>query len=325
MDRPGKPIPARVGSASTFDYATTLSSDGVSIGTVEHLLSAAAGEGLDNCRIEIDGTRGPDPGRLGAAVRPAVPRRRASSARTRRCARWRSTGRSPSSAGDQSIRYTPDGDGLTITYDIDFPHPYVGKQTADLDACARRSTRRGSRRRARSGSCATSRRCGRAASRAADRSRTPSCSTTPASSRARCASATSSCGTRSSTCSGDLALLGRPLTGRIHARKAGHALHIEFARAPARPGAAAAGERSRRPTPRRARRHSPAAPAGPAAPRLESARGGEPIGPFGPLAVSLHGAACWPCRRRRGRRGEAAGHAPAGHHPRLGRLPRSSS
>ena len=30
---------------------------------------------------------------------------------------------------------------------------------------------------------------------------------------------------------GDLALLGRPLHGHIHARKAGHALHIEFARA----------------------------------------------------------------------------------------------
>ena len=30
---------------------------------------------------------------------------------------------------------------------------------------------------------------------------------------------------------GDLALLGRPLHGKIFARKAGHALHIEFARA----------------------------------------------------------------------------------------------
>ena len=30
---------------------------------------------------------------------------------------------------------------------------------------------------------------------------------------------------------GDLALLGRPLHGRIHAQKAGHALHIELARA----------------------------------------------------------------------------------------------
>ncbi len=35
---------------------------------------------------------------------------------------------------------------------------------------------------------------------------------------------------------GDLALLGSPLQGHIHARKAGHALHIEFARALARQG-----------------------------------------------------------------------------------------
>ena len=30
---------------------------------------------------------------------------------------------------------------------------------------------------------------------------------------------------------GDLSLLGRPLQGHVHAHKAGHALHIEFARA----------------------------------------------------------------------------------------------
>ena len=29
----------------------------------------------------------------------------------------------------------------------------------------------------------------------------------------------------------DLSLLGRPLAGHVYARKAGHALHIEFARA----------------------------------------------------------------------------------------------
>ena len=41
---------------------------------------------------------------------------------------------------------------------------------------------------------------------------------------------------------GDLALLGAPLEGRIHARRAGHALHIEFARALA---SALAGKRPR--------------------------------------------------------------------------------
>jgi len=39
---------------------------------------------------------------------------------------------------------------------------------------------------------------------------------------------------------GDLALLGAVLDGHIHARKAGHALHIEFARALAEAAAAPA-------------------------------------------------------------------------------------
>src|SRR5436190_15432566 len=59
LDQPNSRIPARLASAKTFDYATTLSSGGVSIGTVEHVLSAAAGEGLDNCLIEIEGPEVP--------------------------------------------------------------------------------------------------------------------------------------------------------------------------------------------------------------------------------------------------------------------------
>src|SRR5216684_3158141 len=58
-DRQEARIPALLESASTYDYATTLSSGGISIGTVEHVLSAAAGEGLDNCSIEIDGPEVP--------------------------------------------------------------------------------------------------------------------------------------------------------------------------------------------------------------------------------------------------------------------------
>src|SRR5258706_10268126 len=59
LDRREARIPALLESASTYDYATTLSSGGISIGTVEHVLSAAAGEGLDNCSIEIDGPEVP--------------------------------------------------------------------------------------------------------------------------------------------------------------------------------------------------------------------------------------------------------------------------
>ena len=59
LDHQQVPIAARLESATTFDYATTLASGGVSIGTVEHVLSAAYGEGLDNCRIEIEGPEVP--------------------------------------------------------------------------------------------------------------------------------------------------------------------------------------------------------------------------------------------------------------------------
>src|ERR1700687_4385534 len=59
LDHPDSRIPARLASASTFDYATTLCSGGVSLGTGEHGLPAAAGEGLDNCLIEIEGPEVP--------------------------------------------------------------------------------------------------------------------------------------------------------------------------------------------------------------------------------------------------------------------------
>jgi UDP-3-O-[3-hydroxymyristoyl] N-acetylglucosamine deacetylase len=42
----------------------------VSIGTVEHVLSAAAGEGLDNCLIEIEGPEVPI---LDGSALPFVP------------------------------------------------------------------------------------------------------------------------------------------------------------------------------------------------------------------------------------------------------------
>ena len=40
-------------------YATTLGQDGVRVGTVEHLLAAFCGLGLDNVRVELDGPEVP--------------------------------------------------------------------------------------------------------------------------------------------------------------------------------------------------------------------------------------------------------------------------
>ncbi len=51
----GVEIPATLEYLASQDHATTLSRDGVSIGTVEHLLSALLGLGMDDVLVEVDG------------------------------------------------------------------------------------------------------------------------------------------------------------------------------------------------------------------------------------------------------------------------------
>jgi UDP-3-O-[3-hydroxymyristoyl] N-acetylglucosamine deacetylase len=51
----GVEIPATLDHLASQDHATTLSRDGVSIGTVEHLLSALLGLGVDDALVEVDG------------------------------------------------------------------------------------------------------------------------------------------------------------------------------------------------------------------------------------------------------------------------------
>jgi UDP-3-O-[3-hydroxymyristoyl] N-acetylglucosamine deacetylase len=55
----GAEIPATLASLARLEYATTLSQDGVSIGTVEHLLSALYALGVDDVRVEVDGPEVP--------------------------------------------------------------------------------------------------------------------------------------------------------------------------------------------------------------------------------------------------------------------------
>lgn len=228
-DQPNSPIPARLESAATFDYATTLASGGVSIGTVEHLLSAAAGEGLDNCLIEIDGPEVPI---LDGSALPFVRLFHAAGfeRQSESVIPLTLANRVEVTNGDRSISFEPNGPGLTITYEIDFSHPVVGRQTLTLPV---RPDEYSSR-------IAPARTFGFA--RDVERMR--------ARGLARGGSLHNAVvldeqGVVSGPLRfrdefvrhkildliGDLALLGGPLQGHIHARKGGHALHIEFARA----------------------------------------------------------------------------------------------
>jgi UDP-3-O-[3-hydroxymyristoyl] N-acetylglucosamine deacetylase len=229
LDRPDTAIPARVESASTFDYATTLSRDGVSVGTVEHVLSAAFGEGLDNCVIEVDGPEVPI---LDGSALPFV-RLFHAAGFERLDAAVRSLPSSEPvrvSRDGRSVSFQPDGPGLTITYEIDFPHPVVGRQELTVAIRPEEYSTR----------IAPARTFGFAKDVEAMRAR----------GLARGGSLHNAvvlddAGVLSGPLRfrdefvrhkvldlvGDLALLGVALNGHIHARKAGHAMHIEFARA----------------------------------------------------------------------------------------------
>jgi UDP-3-O-[3-hydroxymyristoyl] N-acetylglucosamine deacetylase len=229
LEHSGSPIPARLESAATFDYATTLKRGEVSIGTVEHVLAAAAGVGLDNCLIEIEGPEVPI---LDGSSLPFVRLFHAAGFERQDALAAPLTLARPVEVTreDRRVLYVPDGPGLTITYEIDFPHPIIGRQEMTFSlrpeefasriapartfGFARDVEELRSRGLARGGSLHNAvvlddRRIVSGPLRFRDEF------------------------VRHKVLDliGDLALLGRPLHGRIHARKAGHALHIEFARA----------------------------------------------------------------------------------------------
>ncbi len=59
LDKGGAEIPARQEYLQRSNLATTLSKDDASIGTVEHLLAAASGLGIDNLIVEVEGAEVP--------------------------------------------------------------------------------------------------------------------------------------------------------------------------------------------------------------------------------------------------------------------------
>jgi len=130
-DLGGLRIPALQASTTALDYATTVGKDDVSVGTVEHLLSAIMACGITDVDIHIDGPEVPivDGSALpfmhlidAAGVREVggeVPVLRV---------------REPIEVvdGDKSIRLMP-SNRLVLRYKIDFDHPTIGKQAFHFD------------------------------------------------------------------------------------------------------------------------------------------------------------------------------------------------
>jgi UDP-3-O-[3-hydroxymyristoyl] N-acetylglucosamine deacetylase len=126
-------IPASVELISHCSYATTLMRTGVMLSTVEHLLSALRGLGVDNAYIEVDNLELPIMDgsaddftemilRAGVVEQPAA----------RRALRVRH--RVEVEQGDRRISVEPRHDAWEIQCMIDFKHPLIGVQRMCFDA-----------------------------------------------------------------------------------------------------------------------------------------------------------------------------------------------
>jgi len=122
----GERIPARAESVVNSHYATTVGVNGTRIQTVEHLMAAVSGLGIDNLDIEVDG---PEIPALDGSAKPFVALL-AFAGRVQQSARIRPlTLPCPLRVGDGGrwIHIVP-AERLRITYTLDNDHPAIGTQ-----------------------------------------------------------------------------------------------------------------------------------------------------------------------------------------------------
>lgn len=124
-------IKANVSSVSDTTFATTLTSEGVKVGTVEHLLAAFAGLNIDNVYVEIDGPEVPI---MDGSSLPFVARIMeagiAKQAKALNCIRILEP--IVVMEGPCQIAVTP-YEGTRITYRLFYTHPAFGEQKLGMD------------------------------------------------------------------------------------------------------------------------------------------------------------------------------------------------
>jgi UDP-3-O-[3-hydroxymyristoyl] N-acetylglucosamine deacetylase len=118
------PIPAAAESVVDSHYATTVGRNGTRIQTVEHLMAAAAGLGIDNLKITVDGAEIPA---TDGSAKPFVTLLSRAGRTTQAAPRRRIVIPHPIhiGAGGRWIRIVP-SDVFRISYTLDHEHPAIG-------------------------------------------------------------------------------------------------------------------------------------------------------------------------------------------------------
>jgi UDP-3-O-[3-hydroxymyristoyl] N-acetylglucosamine deacetylase len=122
-----QPIHANYNNVCDTTLATTLGANGVTVSTVEHLLSAFSGMGVDNAMIELDSFEVPV---MDGSALPFVNMLKEVGTHVQKKNKKMLIIKKPVSVndGDASAMFVP-ADEFKITYEIDFKHPVIGKQS----------------------------------------------------------------------------------------------------------------------------------------------------------------------------------------------------
>jgi UDP-3-O-[3-hydroxymyristoyl] N-acetylglucosamine deacetylase len=221
-DLDGFEIEATSRNVARVSYATSLMKKGVLISTTEHLLSAFIGLGLDNAIVELDNLELPI---LDGSALPFVELiRKVGIRKQRRPRKYMKILREfEMREGNKFISVYP-ADSYSISYSINFPHPLIGKETFQVELS--------------NGSYLRNIAAARTFGSRADEKAMRNMGLIRGASRDNCIVLTRD-GIENGPLRfadefvrhkvldlvGDLALLGKPIMGKVVADRAGHAMH----------------------------------------------------------------------------------------------------
>jgi UDP-3-O-[3-hydroxymyristoyl] N-acetylglucosamine deacetylase len=131
-DIPGAPpIEARPERVVDTQNATTIARDGVSVRTIEHLMSALAGVGVDNVQVDLTGPEVPI---MDGSAAPFVHLLRRAGLRRQFAPKTYLKVRQPITVqvGTRSLLIVP-SQRLKVIYTMCFDHPLLGEQTVAME------------------------------------------------------------------------------------------------------------------------------------------------------------------------------------------------
>jgi UDP-3-O-[3-hydroxymyristoyl] N-acetylglucosamine deacetylase len=221
-DLDGFEVEANIRNLARVSYATSLMKKGVFISTTEHLLSAFIGLGIDNAFVELDNLELPI---LDGSALPFVDLiQKAGLRKQRRPRRYMRILRElEMREGNKFISVYP-ADSYSVSYSINFPHPLIGKETFQVELA--------------NGSYLRKIAAARTFGSREDEKKMRNMGLIRGASRENCIVLTRD-GIENGPLRfsdefvrhkildlvGDLALLGKPILGKIVADRAGHAMH----------------------------------------------------------------------------------------------------